>query len=122
MKIAGSIFLIISALLILAGYTGLRKSEDRIKREILHQVRWGDDISEVRDFLISADYRIIRESRTTGFRDYRVEPTITTGQMHIDVKLGEYGIFIKTYVFAYFAFDGEGRLIDIWINKEADTL
>ena len=121
MKRCFAVLFVFSALFF-SGCNELRKSEEKIKSEILSRVPLGSDISAVLDFLKTSNCEIRSVNRNGGFYDQRVTPAKETGTMSVRANLGDYrGIICRVNVTVYFAFDKDGRLIDIWVWKITDA-
>jgi len=121
MKPFYAIFFMLSVLL-LSGCSELRKSEEKIKSEILGHISWGSDISDVLGFLEAKNIEVRSVNRSCGFYDQRVKPAKETGKMSIRANFGDYReFFFLTNVTVYFAFDGDGKLFDIWVWKTTDA-
>jgi hypothetical protein len=117
-----STVLIAFAILSVTGCNELRKSEEKIKGEILNHVPWGSDISEVIDFLKTSNCEIRFIDKDDGFLDQRVRPAKVTGEMSVGANFGDYReFFFLTNVQVYFAFDKDGKLFDIWVWKTTDA-
>jgi hypothetical protein len=44
------------------------------------------------------------------------------GKKSIEAHLGEYGFLFRTSVDAFWGFDNEGKLMDVWVWKTTDSL
>ena len=113
----------------------LRRSTGWIRKDLLQQMPIGIDMEDViriiedneawtlvvqRNFglLLCSDGRTpIRSLNPERFPD---SPSI--GEQSIRVYLGTYITFTRVAVEAYFAFDGEGYLLDIFIRKDLDVI
>lgn len=115
-------FVLLFLVATLASCSELRKSEEAIKHNILNDVPLGSDMSEVLDFLKDNNREIISVDRNGGFYDQRVRPAKETGKMSIQSNFGDYRkIIFRANVTVYFAFDEEGKLIDVWVWKTTDA-
>lgn len=109
-------------ILLLSGCSELSKSEETIKAEILSHVPFDSDISEVVEYLKFQKYEIDFVDKHDGFLDQRVRPAKITGKMSISANFGDYrGFIFMVNVTVYFAFDENGKLIDIWVWKTMDA-
>lgn len=121
MKLFSMALLMLSAFLF-TGCNELRKSEDKIQAQILDHVPWGTDISELVKYLKVRNCEIRFIDKNDGFLDQRVRPAKVTGEMSIRANFGNYReFFFLTNVTVYFAFDRDGKLIDIWVWKTTDA-
>jgi hypothetical protein len=133
---------IVSAVLVvlLAGVSGvcsgccffkpsLRKDEASIRQALLEETPLGVDAATVRSRLEQsrrwgdADVSDLRD--VGAYRDGPDGRRTLVGASSIQVSLGKYCgefLFFDTYVTAYYAFDSDGHLEDVWVTKCTDAL
>lgn len=105
----------------------LSKDEDWIRQALLEETPLGIDAETVRSRLQQSSQW--GDAEVGGLWDrgaYRYGPDgrrTLVGASHMKVYLGMYcGVFLDTYVSAYYAFDSEGRLEDVWVEKSVPSL
>jgi hypothetical protein len=112
----------------------LRRSEERIRADLLSQMPIGGSMDEVIAVIEKNDRWSINHISKTGgvfmlngrpgepshFLDPDDERNI--GKQRIRVHLGYYRTIFITDVLAFFAFDADGYLIEIAIRKDTDAL
>ena len=60
--------------------------------------------------------------RDTGFtKQASSHPMEIVGKKSIEAHLGEYGLFLKTSVDAFWGFDEDGKLLGVWVWKTTDA-
>lgn len=114
--------LLMCMVLLFAGCSELRKSEARIQQDILEVAPIGSDMSTVISMLQQKGYEIVWINRNSGFSDQRVRPAKVKGEMSIRSNFGDYrGFIFMVNVTVFFAFDEEGKLLDVWVWKTKDA-
>ena len=134
-KIIISCFLIILVTVIL-GVTikkfsnPLRKSEERIREDMLELTPIGMSMGEVVEVIksneewtidwITYDYGYGLDRAGSPGEDYHVE----IGEKSIRIYIGKYnvGIIVPVHVIVYYGFDEDSQLIDIAVRKDMDVL
>ena len=101
----------------------LVRSQDHIRQRLLAARPLGTSMSEVESYIRKQGWEISYVSTNTGFYDQRVKPAIETGSKSIRAELGNYqGIPWRVYVTAFWGFNEQSELIDIWVWKDWDSL
>ena len=99
------------------------RSESSIRASLLKQTPLGSSLSDVRAFV--AKKRWLDQSYTgTNYGFYKQEPgepAHTIGVSSICGHLGHYYLPFRTDVTAFWGFDGDGRLLDVWVWKTTDA-
>ena len=90
----------------------------------LYETPLESHISDVREFVSTREWEVAYDSETHGFLDQREPGDLSTvGSMSIRAQVGSYwGIPFLTYVTVFWGFNGDGKLIDIWVWKTRDVL
>ncbi|MBQ8514068.1 MAG: hypothetical protein IJ496_01550 [Ruminococcus sp.] len=120
-----SVVLISSIILML---NPLRWPEKMLRQQLLRQTPVGTDIDEVIQYLESQDeWEIIYVNHTAGYhyfdgRPYEAGVGAEIGEQSIRVYLGEYRNPLAVDVNVFYAFDGDGKLMDAAIMKSIDSI
>lgn len=99
-----------------------RWSEESIRERLLKAAPLGSSIAQVEAVVKRSGWPHQLHTRS-GFYDQRVRPARDVGVQHIRANLGDYRnipIPLPTNVTVFWGFDGDGRLIDIWVWKTTD--
>jgi hypothetical protein len=111
----------LGSLALVESFNWLRWSESRIQNMLLAETPVASSKSEVA--------RFIRGRNWSSERSHREEFGIPkgggklVGSSSIKVYLGSYqDIPFRAHVVAYWGFDEDGRLIEIWVRKEWDGI
>jgi len=113
----------------------LRESNENIRKSLLKKTPIGTSVSDVISVVEKdPNWKIRYVNSDIG---YYVSPAgypsvatkadmsgkgVVVGEKSIRVYLGRYGLIFETYVSAFYGFDCDGKLVDIAILKETDTL
>ena len=102
----------------------LRRSEAHIRERLLHDNPLGSHFADVRSWLESRGWRDPGHHEQVGL--YWQDPgraSEVVGVMSIGSHLGHYrGVPWRVDVEAFWAFDDQGRLIEVKVRKNADSL
>jgi len=116
-----TILAIIIAAVTLTLLTPSRRSVEKIKKDILKLTPIGSSMEHVKKIINEYDtWELMYISTTSGFLKQDASKPITViGEQSIRVFMGEhYDLFIfTTSVCIFWGFDGDGKLIDVWIWK-----
>ena len=83
----------------------------------------GTPSNDVRAFLEQRGWLDHNYAGTTGFyRQEPGEPPRVIGVSSLHARLGYYYLSLRTDVTAYWGFDDNGRLVDVWVRKTVNTL
>jgi hypothetical protein len=102
----------------------VHKSEDNIRVSLLKQTPLGSSYQDVRSFLKKK--RWLDESyfgEHSGFAKQEGGPPVIVGVSSLSGQLGTYRTlpyFLETDVTAFWGFDANNQLIDIWVWKTTD--
>lgn len=118
------ILVVVGAMSVVAAWQAgnpLRRSEAEIRNRILGATPLETPFRDVRDIVERNGWSIGSESQEEGAFDQRSLQPRKVGERHIWALLGHYGLPFPTYVSARWAFDENGRLIDVWVEKTIDA-
>lgn len=107
----------LSLLPLLCSCAGLWKDEDLIRKDLEREIQLGTRRSAVEVYMQERSY----ERRSSDSR----EESLCARDDHLLADrfwLGEYGWFIRTDVLAIFCFSPDGRLEEVHVYKERDSL
>jgi len=110
---------VITAFVAFSGYSLWGPSE-AIRSRLLRLSPLGSDISQVEKVL--EQKKISHEWRNTGFIPRGRSLSGVIGAKSCKVHLGGYRMILATSVDADYAFDSDGKLIELRVNKEVDGL
>jgi len=101
----------------------LRRSSQAIEQSFLAETPIGSPFSEVIRKLSDRGYKPV-PSELGFYRQELGESPRTVGVSSIKVQLGDYWVvpFVTTSVDAFWGFDSDGRLIEVWVWKTTDCL
>ena len=99
----------------------MKKTEEEIQSELLAQFPLGSKIDEVEKGLRVRGIQP-QVSKNAGFLKQQKGDSRVIGSQSIRSHLGDYrsSIFLVTSVTAFFAFNNQDELIDIWVWKTTD--
>jgi hypothetical protein len=108
----------------------LRRSEERIREDLLKVTPIGTDMQRAR---FDSPGKVVAVSETSGYSMLHGRPNGPSssvpfseqniiGVKYIKVWLGHYNPIFITDVIAYYAFDEDSKLIDIAVRKDKDGL
>jgi len=134
--VAGFVLLVLASLVVwnvVLTKSPLRASGAALKRNLLNQTPLGSSMDEVRSYVRHMGYEM-HESQTAGI--YEQDGTVNrfVGQKSIWVFPGDYVpmpfkilgkfsvYYFRTYVEFEWAFDENGRLIEIWVRKDSASM
>jgi hypothetical protein len=99
----------------------LRRSERVIREWLFREDPMQSSMEEVIETIERQGWKDVETDQTSGFYDPRTVPAKLTGAKSIRVNLGEYrSAFYIVNVVVYWGFDEAGRLVDIWVWKDAE--
>lgn len=107
----------------LAACNSLRRSEDVIEKQLQSITPLGTQYN-VAVKLLEQNFTEIQQSRNAGFLKQEGVTQEVVGVKSIEIPLGHYGNFPfgSTWVSAYWGFDENGRLLEIWVWKTEDSI
>jgi hypothetical protein len=106
-----------------AGDFSLRRSEASIRKLLLKEVPLGSPMTRVEQQVAKHKWKLHFVRTDIGFDDQRTRPSTVTGDKSIGAWLGDYrGLPFMVDVSVFWAFDADGKLIDIWVWKTWDSL
>lgn len=116
------VFILVAAVVWLAS-NQFRYNESRIQAYLYRLTPLGTSYEESLR-RISKKYEKFEKNETGGFWRQDLSPARTVGSKSIQVHVAEYFHFPigKTCIVAYWGFDKDGRLIEIWIWKTTDSI
>lgn len=112
-------------LLAVVALNPLRWPEAAIRARLLWSTPLGSTMPEVRRVIEGKGWKLDTYSESVGFLDQRAHPYVVTGAKHIRASLGDYTTFmlvlpLPANVTAFWGFDDNGRLVDIWVWRTID--
>lgn len=112
----------ISILLIVTTGCGLYRSPERIRNSILRDVPLGSQEKDVFAYVERQRWEIGSRFHG-GFEKSEVgkAPTMVESDHSAQVHLGKYWLWFRTDVEAFFAFDTESKLTEVYVRKTADA-
>jgi hypothetical protein len=99
------------------------RSESSIRASLLKETPLGSSSSDVRAFVANQGW-LDRSYAGTNFGFYKQEsgePAHEVGVSSICGQLGHYWLPFRTDVTAFWGFDTNGHLIDVWVWKTTDA-
>ncbi len=106
-----------------AGDFSLRRSETSIRKLLLKEVPLGSPMAQVEQQVVKHKWKLHYIREDGGFHDQRTRPSTVTGDKSMGAWLGDYrGFPFMVDVSVFWAFDANGKLIDIWVWKTWDSL
>ncbi len=108
---------------LLLGCVTYRRDSEAIREDLLELTPLGSGFAEV-EAKLKKKYTNVQKSLNTGFLRRVIDGEELVGAKAIWVDIGNYrtGLFSTTFVAAYWGFDQSGKLIDIWVRKDVDSL
>ena len=114
----------------------ISRSHDAVRSYVLKEISLGTDwdrtikIMEAQNWKIKEAYtdRGLAISKVTGGIHYANEDDMNNSNLNIVgeqcmfVYLGEYSAPVDVAVFAYLAFDSNGKLVEVYIRKDVDSI
>jgi len=122
-----SVIIAISAVIVAIGVwtsscSSLR-SEASIRASLIKRTPLGSSSSDVRAFVAKEGWLDRSYVGTSGFyKQEPGEPAHEVGVSSICGQLGHYWLPFRTDVTAFWGFDTNGHLIDVWVWKTTDAL
>ena len=133
-SLLGILVIVVGVIVISCSSNPLRKSEARIRESILDLTPIGmsmDDIIKMVESKeewepprVNYEYGVLYDKRMRRFRygnyiEALSENFDITGEKSIDITMGHYsGFLVEVYVTAWWAFDEDSKLIDVFVYKE----
>lgn len=105
------------------GTNFMRKEASEIEQALLQEKPIGTQMSEIERWLRD-EKNLAPMVSEVGFFKQRPPPSRVVGSRSIRARLGEYYRFpflLRTSVVAYWGFDENNELIDIWVWKTTDA-
>src|SRR5262245_7868740 len=98
----------------------LRNNSEAIRADLLKETPLGTSRSNVKAHLKSQGCYVERHDTSRGYYNYDSGEVV--GTRSLCARLGSYTLFplLVTTVEAYYAFDDNDRLIDVWVRKTTD--
>jgi len=127
-------FIIIIILVVLSLLLNpLLRTNEGLRRHLLQKTPAGTSMEDVVDSINNNSSWTIRhrgggivyclkDQIPTRFSNGNILDSTIVGEHSIEVRLGIYRIPIKVYVTAFYAFDENGKLIDILVLREYDII
>ena len=101
----------------------LRRSELHLRDALLAETPIGSGFDEVRSLLNARGMLVSGHHEHLGFiKQPPGQPAETIGIRSLRAHLGYYQVLFRTDVTAFYGFDSEDKLIEIWVRKETDSL
>ena len=102
-------------------YNYLRSDAEVIQSDFLKRFPVGSTMDEIEKSL-QAEGMTLKVSKNTGFSRWEKEDFVEIGKRSIRVELGEYrsSLLTITSVTAFWAFDEQNKLIEVWVWKTID--
>jgi hypothetical protein len=112
-----------AALFTLVACNSLRRSKDVIEKQLQKITPLGTQYN-VAVKLLEQHFSEIQQNTNTGFLKQEGPTQEVIGVKSIEVPLGSYRNFPfgSTWVRAYWGFDENGRLLEIWVWKDEDSI
>jgi hypothetical protein len=111
-------------IIVIATLNPLRRSPDRIRASLLEVTPLASTMTDVRRVLEQKKWLNTKYSGTAGFVKHEPgRPIVVVGATSLCGLLGEYYEFpvpLVTSVEAYWGFDRNGTLIEVWVRKTTD--
>jgi hypothetical protein len=107
-----------------AGSIGLRRSESVIRESILALTPLGSSPEAVLTLVQKEKWKNQAHNKRSGFlMQQHGKKSVVVGTTHIQAWLGHHWTFpfLRTDVVAYWGFDADGRLVDVWIWKTINS-
>jgi len=103
--------------------TPLRRSEEHLREALLTETPLGAEFDEVRLLLNARGWLDDRHHEHIGFlKQVPGRKTEVVGLRSLRAHLGHYRAPYRTDVTAFWGFDEEGKLVDIWVWKTTDSI
>jgi hypothetical protein len=103
----------------------LSRSDEKIRASILKQTPLSCSWEEVHAFVKAQRWPILYESRDKGLLQSsasRGEVAIGIGTVECELGVTHFVLFpFHTDVLAYWVFDKNGRLTDVWVDQQTDA-
>jgi hypothetical protein len=123
MKVRGFVFLLGVLTLALMGCSLPRRSEQDIRKKLLRETPPGTPYQTVLDYVRKQGWPVTEEPRGYEVKRLGSTPAKIVGKRTIKAYLGGYqGMPWKKDVECFWAFDEQDKLIDIFVEKQADAL
>lgn len=106
---------------IVIGAGSLRRPVSMIENSLLRLAPIG---SSTDDVLRAVEAKGWEHSvvRNVGFlKQKAMHHAAVVGSSSLEAHLGDYGVFFRTSVDAYWGFDRDGRLLEVWVWKTTDA-
>lgn len=113
------LFFVLAILIVVAAITGC-VNEDRIRKKLLEKTPIGSDFEQVMAFCASSHIRCHR-SETTGYLNQHTGKVVGVKSIWSTISERKDTPLSITSVSAYWGFDENGKLIDIWVWKTIDA-
>lgn len=121
--LAAAILIAASVILTRAALDPLRRSESTIEAKLLREAPLGSSTEQVGAMIRRHGWKLSYPLANTGFYDQRAPRPREVGAKHFRASLGDYqGIPFKANVTAFWGFDENDKLIDLWVWKTWDGL
>jgi hypothetical protein len=105
-------------LILFAASNPLRRSDSRIRSQLLEEAPLGSSILQVSSIIFRHGWTLAYPLADTGFYDQRSRPARIVGKKHLRASLGNYqDIPWRANVTVFWGFDENDRLIDVWVWK-----
>jgi hypothetical protein len=100
-----------------------RRSESSIREQLLRDAPQGSSYSTILDYVKKRGWSVVEQPTGLETKNIGVQPNRVVGKRVIKAYLGGYrGISWWVDVNCFWAFDEHDKLIDIFIEKQADAL
>jgi hypothetical protein len=122
-KIVAAILVACAATTFFVCKNPLRSSEGKIQKRLMQTTPIGSTYTSVKEAL-QGKYKKVEIRENIGFLRQELSNHRVVGVKSIEVHLGEYFKFPfgTTSVSAFWGFDADGKLLEIWVWKTTDSL
>jgi len=112
----------------------IRNDEESLRKKLLLNTPITSSFSEVEDYARKHDWKTVKIDKNSGFYDQRknqckigkinTSGLCIVGKSYIEYDLGHYKdlMFFITSISAFYGFDENNNLIEIWVWKTTDSI
>ena len=122
-----AVFLVTMVIMMMMFFNPLRRSSESIRKSLLQLTPDGTRMDDVIMVINNHEkwklrYVCYNESRHIRAIGVSFENKDIAGRQSIEAYLGYYSTILDTAVYAFWDFDSNGKLVDIYVWKDKDTL